>query len=383
MDVGSKFPQMQTTIFTEMGLLAREHKAINLGQGFPNFEPHPYLFERYHYYLTNGHNQYAPMMGVSALRDQIVKLHKRTYGVKLNKHDEITITSGATEGVFCAISALIGSGDEIIMFDPAFDSYVPNVELNGGVAVHVELDDHYRIDWNRVADKITDKTKAILINTPHNPCGTTLTESDLDSLWNIIENKNIFIISDEVYQHIIFDGHKHLSPFNDVRMRDRTLAVSSFGKTFHVTGWKVGYVVASKELSAELRKIHQYITFCTHPASQMAIADMMEKFPNYYADMAKDYTERRDFFAKGLNEIGLKTYPVEGSYFQMIDYSPFSTESDKEFAIKLTKEGKVTGIPISVFYETPPQCTVLRFCFAKTYEVLEESVTYLDKYLNK
>lgn len=267
MDITSKFPKMETTIFSQVSTLALKHNAINLGQGFPNFGADPYIIERLNYHSSHGVNQYAPMTGMPQLIESINKLHQS---------GEVTITSGATEAIFCAISAIIHSGDEVIVFDPSYDSYVPNIELNGGIATRINLNADFNIDWNLVESKITSKTKAIILNTPHNPSGKILTQDDLNSLWELIKNKNIFIISDEVYQFITFDGRKHLSPMDDERMSERTFAISSFGKTFHVTGWKVGYCRASSKLTKEFRKIHQYITFCTPGNIQLAISDMLE-----------------------------------------------------------------------------------------------------------
>lgn len=370
MNITSKFPNMETTIFSQISVLASKHQATNLGQGFPNFGADPYLIERLNYHTSQGVNQYAPMTGMPQLLESINKLHN---------NGEVTITSGATEAIFCAISAIVHPGDEVIVFDPSYDSYVPNIELNGGIANRINLSSDFSIDWNLVKSKITPKTKAIIINTPHNPSGNMLTQSDLDSLWELIKNRNIFIISDEVYQFITYDGRKHLSPMDDERMRDRTFAISSFGKTFHVTGWKVGYCRTCEKLTKEFRKIHQYITFCTPGNIQLAISDMLEKKMANVNELSSFYQNKRDLFANALRYSNFKLLPVEGSYFQLVDYSELSESDDVEFCQQLIIEHGVAAIPTSVFYQTPPKQRIIRFCFAKKDETLISGLQILKE----
>ncbi len=376
MKIESKFPSMGMTIFTQISLLAAEKKAINLGQGFPDFDCESYLFERLNYYVKGGRNQYAPLMGMPALRESIVNMQRELYDVPLNRDDEVTITSGATEGVFCALSALVSQGDEVIVFDPCYDSYVPNIEFNKGTPVRINLEGDFSVDWNKVESAITEKTKVILLNFPHNPGGKVLTSMDLDCLWEIIKDKNIFLISDEVYQHIIFDKRKFLSPFNDSRMRERTLAIASFGKTYHITGWKIGYCLGAPELTKEFRKVLQYVTFCTFTPAQLAISDMMNQRSNYYGELAEFYQGKRDFFCEGLKKTAFKPLPVEGSYFQLVDYSEISDKSDFEFCLELIDQKGVAAIPVSSFYGKKPAQKLIRLCFAKTDDVLR---TALDK----
>lgn len=376
----TKFPNIGTTIFTTMSALANEHNAINLGQGFPNFEGHSYLFERLNYHTHHGANQYAPMPGVEKLRQQISLMQKNVYGTEVDYQKEITVTSGATEAIFCAISAIVQAGEEVIIFDPSYDSYVPNIELIGGVPIRLALKaPSFKIDWEEVKSKITNKTKMIIVNTPHNPTGTILSQNDLDELWILIKDKNIFVLSDEVYQHIIFDNQKHISAFNDERFRDRTFAISSFGKTYHATGWKVGYCLAPANLTTEFRKVHQYITFCTMASTQLSIADMMEKFPNYYSELASFYQAKRDLFLEGIKQTKFKPLHTRGSYFQLVDYSEISDKPDSEFCINLIKKFKTTTIPVSAFYQNPPKQNILRLCFAKTDDLLNDALRNLQK----
>lgn len=377
MHLESKFLNMKTTIFSEISALANEHGAVNLGQGFPNFSPSPYLLERLSYYTTKGFNQYAPMSGMPKLLDSVAKLHRDIYGQTLDAAKEITITSGATEALFCAISAIVNSGDEVILFDPSYDSYAPNIVLNGGIPVRLNLTSSFEFDFQKIKDAISPKTKAIIINSPHNPSGKCLTKNELDELWNLIEEKNIFIISDEVYQHIIFDDREHISPFNDERFRDRTFAISSFGKTFHVTGWKVGYCVASELLTREFRKIHQYITFCTMGSVQLALSDMLDNKRRDILGLGEFYQAKRDFFQDQIKKTSLKILSCEGSFFQLVDYSEISSMSDLDFCIDLIKEKKIAAIPMSSFYANPPGSNIIRFCFAKDVDTLAKAFDHL------
>lgn len=374
MKIESKFPDIKESIFPKISRLSAQANAVNLGQGFPNFEADQYIFDRLKYYTDNGYNQYSPLAGQIKLREQIAKAHHNVYGQTFSMEKEITITTGATEAIFCAISSVIKSGDEAIIFDPGYDSYNPNVRLNGGIPVHINLSmNPISYDWNEVAQKVNDKTKLIVLNTPHNPTGLTLKQADLDSLWEIVKDKNIFILSDEVYQHIIFDKQIHLSPINDERFRSRTFAVSSFGKTFHNTGWRLGYCIAPTNLTEELRKIHQYITYCSMGSTQMAIADMMEQYPNYFSELATFYEQKRDLFRSELQKTKFESLPCEGSYFQLVDYRHYSQENDETFCEGLIKSKKLAAIPITPLFKDAPKHTYIRFCFAKTDDVLRSA----------
>lgn len=377
MQFESKFPHMKTTIFSEISAVSNEFQATNLGQGFPNFTPSPYLLERLTHYTNEGFNQYAPMSGMPRLLQSVANTHREVYRQKLDAQNEITITSGATEALFCAISTVVNSGDEVIIFDPSYDSYAPNIELNGGVPVRLNLTEDFGFDFEKIKDAITSKTKAIIINSPHNPSGKCLTKEELDSFWELIEDKNIYMISDEVYQHIIFDGKSHLSPFNDERFRERTFAISSFGKTFHVTGWKIGYCVACDLLTKEFRKIHQYITFSTMGSAQLALSDMLDHKGEELQGLSDFYQTKRDFFQSQLKKTHFKILPCDGSFFQLVDYSELSSKGDMDFCIELIKEKKLAAIPLSSFYQTPPKSSIIRFCFAKDNETLERAFQYL------
>lgn len=373
----SKFPDIGENIFTTISLAANKCPGTtNLGQGFPNFDAHPYLLERVCHHTKNLQNQYAPMMGIPFLREQIVKSHKQHYHTSFDATDEVTVTSGATEAIYCAISAVVTTGDEVIVIDPAYDSYNPNIRMNGGVPVHINMDlanPENAYDWELIKSKVTNKTKMIVINTPHNPSGIVLKQSDLDQLWEIVKGTGIYILSDEVYQHIIFDEKKHLSPLNDERMTDRTFSISSFGKSFHVTGWKVGYCIAPKELTQEFRKIHQYTTFCTFAGFQLAIAEVMEKEPDYFLKLSKFFQDKRDLFQKELAKTKFKIFPCEGSYFQLVDYSAYSDKNDLDYCLETITENKLAAIPLSALYQNAPNQKLIRFCFAKTQDILTSS----------
>lgn len=373
MQFNSKFPEMKTTIFSQISALANEHQATNLGQGFPNFSPSPYLLERLIHHTNEGLNQYAPMTGMPKLLESIAKVHLDIYDQKLDPQNEITITSGATEALFCAISTIVNKDDEVIIFDPSYDSYAPNIELNGGIPVRINLNDDFSFDFEKIKSLISNKTKAIILNSPHNPSSKCLTSPELNEFWDLIKEKNIYIISDEVYQHIIFDGKKHLSPFNDERFRDRTFAISSFGKTFHVTGWKIGYCIAPVNLTKEFRKIHQYITFSTLGSAQMALSDMLEHRSEEIFDLSSFYQKKRDKFQALLKKTKFDILPCEGSFFQLVNYSNLSNETDMDFCTSLIKNKKLAAIPLSSFYKVPPNSKVIRFCFAKDYGTLSKA----------
>jgi methionine aminotransferase len=379
MQIETKLPKVGTTIFTVMSQLAAEHEAVNLGQGFPDFDGPQALRDALTRAMNAGKNQYAPMTGIPALREAIARKTERLYGRKINVDTEITVTSGATEALFVAIAAVVHAGDEVIVLDPCYDSYEPAIELNGGRAVHVALDPRdFSPDWQRIKDAITLRTRMILINTPHNPCGSVWSAADLDALAALIRDSDILVLSDEVYEHIVFDGALHQSMLRHAELAERSFVISSFGKTYHCTGWKVGYCIAPRALSAEFRKVHQYLTFCTFTPAQWAFADILESDPQHYLDLPAFYQAKRDRFRELLAGSKFKLLPVGGAYFQIADYSALSDRDDLAFCEWLAKEGGVAAIPISAFYETPPAGQrLIRFCFAKSDAMLEQAAARL------
>ncbi len=375
--IQSKLPDTGITIFTLMTKLAQEHQAINLSQGFPDFEADPKLIELVNKHMRLGHNQYAPMQGVPILRQRIAEKTEFLYQAVCDPETDITVTSGATEALFCAISAVINHNDEVIIFEPAFDSYLPVVRLNGGIPVFVKLRyPDYAIDWDDVKKKISPKTKAIILNSPHNPTGTVITGKDIKQLQKILQNHDILIISDEVYEHIIFDGISHESLLRYPDLADRSFVISSFGKTYHTTGWKIGYCVAPRLLSAEFQKIHQYVTFASNTPIQYAYAEMMEE-KEHYLHLSLFYQQKRDLLLSLLQDSRFAPLPCHGTYFQMMKYSGISKEPDTIFSKRLTKEYGVAAIPPSVFYHTNDDNKVLRFCFAKTDDTLKKAAQIL------
>jgi methionine aminotransferase len=379
MQIETKLPKVGTTIFTVMSQLAIEHKAVNLGQGFPDFDGPPALRDALTRAMNEGRNQYAPMTGVPALREAIARKTERLYGCKVNTDTEVTVTSGATEALFAAIAAVVRSGDEVIVLDPCYDSYEPAIELNGGHAVHVPLDPRdFSPDWQRIADAITPKTRMIMVNSPHNPCGAVFSAADLDALAALARKHDLFVLSDEVYEHIVFDGALHQSVLRHKELAERSFVVSSFGKTYHCTGWKVGYCIAPRALSAEFRKVHQYLTFCTFTPAQWALADIIENDPQHYLDLPAFYQAKRDRFRDLLAGSKFKLLGVGGAYFQVADYSALGDTDDLAFCEWLVREGGVAAIPISAFYETPPsEQRLIRFCFAKSDATLEQAAARL------
>jgi methionine aminotransferase len=379
MQIETKLPKVGTTIFTVMSQLAVEHKAVNLGQGFPDFDGPPALRDALTRAMAEGRNQYAPMTGVPALREAIARKTEKLYGRKVNADTEITVTSGATEALFAAIAAVVRAGDEVIVLDPCYDSYEPAIELNGGRAVHVALDPRtFRPDWDRIAAAVTPKTRMILVNTPHNPCGSVFDASDLDALAELARKHDLFVLSDEVYEHIVFDGAAHQSVLRRPELAERSFVVSSFGKTYHCTGWKVGYCIAPRALSAEFRKVHQYLTFCTFTPAQVALAEILESDPQHYLDLPAFYQAKRDRFRDLLAGSKFELLPVGGAYFQVADYSKLSDKDDLSFCEWLVRNGGVAAIPISAFYETPPpEQRLVRFCFAKSDAVLVQAAERL------
>jgi len=377
--ITSKLPQTGTTIFTVMSALANELGAINLSQGFPDYECSPHLVELVNQAMKNGYNQYAPMAGVMALREQIAQKTERLYGAIYNPETEITITAGGTQAIFTAISAVIHPNDEVIIFEPAFDCYAPAIKLMGGVVKSLELEPpDYRIDWNMVKKLITNRTKMIILNSPHNPTATILHQEDIDELSAIVKTQDIYILSDEVYEHLIYDGEKHQSMALYPELRQRSFIVASFGKLCHTTGWKIGYCLAPAELTQEFRKIHQFLVFSVNTPIQYAIAGYL-KDEQVYLALPEFFQQKRDHFRQGLEQTRFKLLPCYGSYFQSVTYNSITDEKDADFAIRLAKEFGVATIPTSAFYNKGTDHHVLRFCFAKKQETLDKAVDRLVK----
>lgn len=374
---GSKLPAHGTTIFTVMSKMAKDYNAINLAQGFPDFKCSPKLISLVTKYMEEGHNQYAPMPGVLHLREQISKKVKETFGYTYNPETEITITCGATEACFTAITSLVGEGDEVIIPEPAFDVYQPAIELCKAKAVYVPmLFPEFAIDWNAVRGAITSRTKAIIINSPHNPTGAVITKRDITELEKIVVEFGITVISDEVYEHIVFDGLKHESVINSAILRQHALVIFSFGKTFHTTGWRVGYCLAPERLSAEFRKVHQYITFSAPTPVQFALADFLNE-RQHYQSLSDFFEKKRNLFLSLMKKSGFEFIPSKGTYFQLASYSSISDRSDREMAEWLTKEHGVASIPVSVFYSSGTDNRILRFCFAKEDSTLQKAAEKL------
>jgi len=378
MQLQSKLPKVGTTIFSVMSQLAVEHKAVNLGQGFPDFDGPQLLRDALTEAMNSAKNQYAPMTGIPKLREQIALKAERMYGCRVNPGNEVTVTSGATEALFAAIAATVRSGDEVIVLDPYYDSYEPAIELAGGRAVHIPLQlPDFAVDWQRVEDAIGPRTRMILVNSPHNPSGAVFSADDLDALARITRGTEILVLSDEVYEHIVFDGLEHQSVLRHAELAARSFVVSSFGKTYHCTGWKVGYCIAPPALSTEFRKVHQYLTFCTFQPAQWAFADMLERDPQHHLDLPKFYQAKRDRFRELLASSRFQLLPVRGAYFQVVDYSAISANDDLNFCEWLIREAGVAAIPVSAFYETPPNSRLIRFCFAKNDETLSAAAQRL------
>lgn len=382
MTLDSKLPDVGTTIFSVMSALAAECDAINLSQGFPSFEPPDELLDRISYHLQHGANQYAPMPGVPALRHAIAAKTRSHFGATVDPDAEITISTGATEGLFSAIQALVRRDDEAIVFDPAYDSYEPAITLAGGRARHVPLaigdDGHsFSIDWQRLADAVNADTRLIICNFPHNPTGAVLSADDLDRLADIVRDTNVFIVSDEVYEHIIFDGEEHQSLLRHDELRERSFVISSFGKTFHATGWKVGYCIAPAALTAEFRRIHQFTTFTVVTPIQHALADYLDSYPGFPRELGAFYQRKRDLFCALLEGSRFRFKPAQSTFFQILDYSAISDEGDVVLAKRWTRDIGVASIPLTVFCETPFTGQRLRFCFAKSDATLEAAVARL------
>uniref|UniRef100_UPI0040480929 methionine aminotransferase n=1 Tax=Algoriphagus sp. TaxID=1872435 RepID=UPI0040480929 len=379
MSLISKLPQVGTTIFTIMSRMAQEENAINLAQGFPGFGSDPILLELVAKFTRDGNNQYAPMSGVSELKLALATKTQRTQGYFPDPELEVTIVSGATEALFSALSAVVRPGDEVLVLEPSYDSYVPGILLNGGIPVFVALNPtDFSVDWELVASKITDKTRAIVVNSPHNPSGQVWSKEDVAQLASLVSKRGIFVISDEVYEHILFDGKVHHSLGSHPELRERTFVCGSFGKTFHVTGWKIGYCIAPVPLSQEFRKIHQYVTFSTVTPIQFALAEYLDD-PKHYLNLPSFYQKKRDLFVEGLKSTPFNFQASQGSFFQLVSYAHLSKKSDVYVAEQMTRKLKVACIPVSVFYSTKQDHQVLRFCFAKKEEELEEALRRIQK----
>ena len=378
-NIVSKLPQMGNSIFAVMSQMANEFNAINLSQGFPDFDIASEIIDLVHKYMKKGYNQYAPMQGVPGLRAAISRKIHDTYGLTYDPVSEITVTAGATEALYAAITAFVREGDEVIIFEPAYDLYGPAVKLNGGVLKYATLKyPDYHIDWDDVKKLISHKTKMIIINTPHNPTGSILKKQDLEALQKITRDSDILILSDEVYEHLIFDNLVHESVCRYPELVERSLVIGSFGKTFHATGWKMGYCMAPENLMNEFRKAHQFIVFACNTPVQYAIAEFLTDKENY-TYLNDFYQKKRDYFVKLISGSRFKIIPSYGTYFQLLDYSDMSDEKEPEFAMRLTRDFKIASIPVSVFYHKPVNNNVLRFCFAKKEETLEKAAEILCK----
>jgi len=377
--LNSKLPRVTTTIFSKMSALAQQENAINLSQGFPDFDGSPKLIEHYYQAMKSGYNQYAPMAGLMSLREKIAEKTEDMYSGRYNPETEITITAGATQAIFTAIAATVNEGDEVIIFTPAYDCYEPAIDLVGAKAVFVQLKEpEYRINWDEVKKVINQRTKMIIINTPHNPTGSIMTGQDMGQLEKLLDNSNILVLSDEVYEHIIFDGYEHQSVARFPKLAERSFIISSFGKTYHTTGWKIGYCLAPAPLMKEFQKTHQYNVFSVNTPAQVAYANFMDE-KEAYLQLRHFYQEKRDLFRSLVLGSRFNLKHTAGSYFQLLNYEAISEEADTEFAIRLTKEHKVAAIPTSVFYNRRIDNKVLRFCFAKENVTLERAAELLQK----
>jgi methionine aminotransferase len=374
----SKLPGVGTTIFTVMSKMAADCDAINLSQGYPDFDGPPVLRERVAWHMAHGHNQYAPLAGVPELLEQIARKVGDLYGCPVDPASQVAVTPGATEAIYCAVTAVVGRGDEVILFDPAYDTYEPGIRLNGGRAVRIPLEyPDFRIDWQRVKEAVTDRTRLIMLNNPHNPTGAVWSAEDIEGLRRVVEGTRILLLADEVYEHITFDGKPHLSLLRYPDLAGRAFCISSFGKTYHATGWRIGYCVAPAALMREFLAIHQFINFSTNAPLQYAIADFLRDCPQHHNELGAFYQQKRDLFCRLLTESRFQLLPSAGSFFQLADYSAISDGKDTDFAVTLTRQHKVAAIPVSVFYERPPRQHVVRFCFAKNDRTLAEAAARL------
>jgi methionine aminotransferase len=365
LNIQSKLPGVSTTIFSVMSKLAAEHNAINLSQGFPDYTCDPVLTDLVNKAMKDGFNQYAPMPGNNLLKETIAEKVETLYNIKYNPDTEITVTAGGTQAIFTALAAIINPGDEVIIFEPAYDSYAPTIKLLGGLVKTYELDPpNYTIDWEMVKKLFTSSTRMIILNSPHNPTGSILSTDDMKSLIKLINGTDILILSDEVYEHLIYDGQKHQSVMLFPELRERSFVIASFGKLLHATGWKLGYCLAPEVLTKEFRKVHQFNVFSVNSPMQQAIANYLQK-PQHYLGIAKFFQEKRDYFRKLLASSRLQLLPCNGSYFQCVSYSNISDEKDVDFSMRLIKEFGVATIPVSAFYQKSTDHKIIRFCFAK------------------
>jgi methionine aminotransferase len=374
----SKLPKVGTTIFTVMSALANQYRSVNLGQGFPDFDCDPQLLDAVDQAMRAGHNQYPPMSGVAELRQAIAAKVRALYGATYNPDTEITVTAGATQAIFTAIMAVVQPGDDVIVIEPMYDSYLPNIVLAGANPVCVPMTDEFTIDWSRVEAAVTARTRAILVNTPHNPSGRILRDDDLRALEAIAQAHDLFVIADEVYEHMVFDGQTHASASRYPGLVARSFVISSFGKTFHVTGWKVAYCAAPAAMTAEFRKVHQYLVFTVNTPAQAGLARYMAD-PAPYLQLPAFYQRKRDLFREGLAGTRFRLLPCEGTYFQVVEYSAISEQPEAEFAQWLTREIGVTAIPMSAFYDAPIERRKVRFCFAKKDETLADALARLSR----
>ncbi len=373
----SKLPHVGTTIFAVMSKLAQQHGALNLSQGFPDFPVSADLIARVNHFMKTGYNQYAPMTGVQSLREIICRKAEDLYGAYYHPEKEVNITAGATQALYTAIAAVVHNKDEVILFSPAYDSYAPAVELHGGIPVFSNLcPPDYHVDWQEVESLISLRTRLIIINSPHNPTGSVLTDSDMRKLDKITRSTDILVLSDEVYEHIIFDGIRHQSVMLYPGLRERSFVVFSFGKTFHSTGWKMGYCLAPDELMQEFRSVHQFLVYCCNTPVQYAIGEFL-KDPDNYTGISRLFQDKRDLFLELIKDSRFRFTPTSGSYFQLLDYSAITDENDRDFAVRMTRENLVASIPVSVFYPDALDNRVLRFCFAKREETLREAAEIL------
>ncbi len=379
MQIKSKLPNVGTTIFTVMSALATEHKAVNLGQGFPDFPMSEELTAKVAEAMRNGHNQYAPMPGLIGLRESIAEKVEFLYQTKVNPDTEISITPGGTYAIYSSLTAILQPGDEVILFEPAYDSYIPNIEINGAKAVPLPLTyPDYKIDWDLVRSSINAKTKAILINSPHNPTGSVLDKNDIAELKSVVAGTNIFIVSDEVYEHLIYDELPHESMLKYPELFERSFVNFSFGKTYHCTGWKLGYCIAPAAFTKEFRKVHQFNCFSCFTPAQVALADYL-KNKEAYLSLPRFMQQKRDYFIELMKQTKFDLLPTSGSYFVCASYGRISDEADKDLAIRLTKEAGVATIPLSAFYHNQKDDKVVRFCFSKQNRTLQQAVERLMK----
>ncbi len=380
-DIHSKLPAQGVTIFSVMTALAQRLNALNLSQGFPDFPAPEALLQALAKATLDGNNQYSPGDGVLALRQELAKVFLQRDGLNIDISSEMTITPGGTIGIFCAIQAMIHAGDEVIIFDPSYDSYAPSVQLVGGKPVHINLSSHdFSVDWNQVKDAINDRTRMVIVNTPHNPSGTIWSREDWRNLIDLIADKNIVVISDEVYEHLIYDEQKHISALSFPELRERSFVIGSFGKTFHVTGWKTGYCIAAPSLMKLFRQVYQFANFCGVTPVQMALASYMQQHPEHIENLAQFYQNKRDLFLSGLSQSRFSFTPAQGTFFQTLDYAQIRPDlNDVDMCKYLAEEHKIVAIPVSAFYENSPEnLRLIRFCFAKKEQTLLQACDILS-----